>query len=144
MCGFLASKMKSEDEFDGLTEVEQILGYHFKQPGLAVEALTHPSYCHPSKGASYERLEYVGDAVLNCVIGRELFSSYLDLGPGPLTKLRAANVDTEKLARAAVKHGLHRHLRYRPDKLQGQVFLSITKKCRKYVFLNFFGLPCFL
>jgi dsRNA-specific ribonuclease len=47
-----------------------------------------------------------------------------DLPPGPLTRLRAANVDKEKLARVAVDHGIHRFLRHKAPQLDGQVTLT--------------------
>uniref|UniRef100_A0A1D1XPC4 Ribonuclease 3-like protein 3 n=1 Tax=Anthurium amnicola TaxID=1678845 RepID=A0A1D1XPC4_9ARAE len=107
-------------------EIEGILGYQFEDRTLVVEALTHNSFYLWRKpgevgGLSYERLEFVGDAVLNCVVARELHASYLDLPPGPLTRLRAANVDTEKLARVAVGSHLHRFLRHNISNLDGQI-----------------------
>ncbi|KAJ8749285.1 hypothetical protein K2173_018766 [Erythroxylum novogranatense] len=101
---------------DGL---EQILGYKFKDKKLLEEAFTHHSY--PNKSFSYERLEYVGDSVLNLIFTKEHFFMYPNLAPGPLTRLRAANVDTEKLARVAIKHGLHQFLRHNMPLLQEQI-----------------------
>lgn len=102
-----------------LDEVEEIFGYKFKNRGLLEEAFTHSSF--PSESGSYERLEYVGDAVLNLLFTKEHYFSYPDLQPGPLTRLRAANVDTEKLARVAIKHGLHRYLRHKKPLLEEQI-----------------------
>ncbi|GAB2274930.1 hypothetical protein Dimus_009699 [Dionaea muscipula] len=102
-----------------LDRVEEILGYRFRDKRLLEEALTHVSY--PSCGFSYERLEYVGDSVLNLLITKEQFFLYPDLSPGSLTGLRAANVDTEKLARVAVQHGLHRYLRHNKPLLHEQI-----------------------
>lgn len=93
-----------------LREVERIIGYRFNNRSLLYEAFTHPSY---QKGCvSYERLEYIGDSVLNFLITKEQFSKYPDLAPGSLSPLRAANVDTEKLARVAVQHNFHRYIRF--------------------------------
>ncbi|XP_027341669.1 ribonuclease 3-like protein 3 [Abrus precatorius] len=105
---------------EGLEEVEAILGYEFKNKGLLEEAFTHSTYVG-EKCFSYERLEYVGDAVLNLLVTKEHFSTYTDLAPGDLTLLRAANVDTEKLARVAIKHGLHRYLRHKKPRLQEKI-----------------------
>ncbi|CAI9782801.1 unnamed protein product [Fraxinus pennsylvanica] len=66
----------------------------------------------PLSYGSYERLEYVGDSVLNLMVAEEHYPSCPDLQPGDLTRLRAANVDTEKLARAALNQQLHKFLRY--------------------------------
>ncbi|KAB1201001.1 Ribonuclease 3-like protein 3 [Morella rubra] len=102
-----------------LHEVEEILGYEFKNKSLLEEAFTHSSFSEDC--FSYERLEYVGDAVLNLLFTKEQYFLYPDLQPGPLTRLRAANVDTEKLARAAIKHGLHRYLRHKKPLLHDQI-----------------------
>ncbi|KAL1562360.1 ribonuclease 3-like protein 3 [Salvia divinorum] len=93
-----------------LKEVERIIGYRFNNRSLLYEAFTHPSY---QQGCvSYERLEYIGDSVLNFLITKEQFSKYPNLAPGLLSPLRAANVDTEKLARVAVQHNFHRYIRF--------------------------------
>lgn len=92
-----------------LEEVEKIIGYNFNNRTLLYQAFTHPSYHRDC--VSYERLEYVGDSVLNLLITKEQFALYPNLPPGELTPLRAANVDTEKLARVAVHHNFHRHIR---------------------------------
>ncbi|KAG2678634.1 hypothetical protein I3760_11G010900 [Carya illinoinensis] len=101
-----------------LHEVEEILGYNFENKNLLEQAFTHSSFSGDCN--SYERLEYVGDAVLNLLFTKEHYFLYPDLPPGPLTRLRAANVDTEKLARAAIKHGLHRYLRHKKPLLLEQ------------------------
>ncbi|KAG5545609.1 hypothetical protein RHGRI_017935 [Rhododendron griersonianum] len=102
-----------------LDEVEKIIGYNFRDRSLLAQAFTHGS-CRCST-SSYERLEYVGDSVLNLLISREDYFAYPDLQPGKLTRLRAANVDTEKLARVAVKHNLHKYLRHEKPLLDGQI-----------------------
>uniref|UniRef100_A0A0D3GGG4 RNase III domain-containing protein n=1 Tax=Oryza barthii TaxID=65489 RepID=A0A0D3GGG4_9ORYZ len=105
-----------------VTAVESLLGYEFRDKALVEEALTHGSFYYPYRpGVTYERLEYLGDAVLTCVVSREVFLTYGQLQPGPLTRLRAANVDKEKLARVAVVHGLHHFLRHKAPNLDGQI-----------------------
>ncbi|KAL3848999.1 hypothetical protein ACJIZ3_010881 [Penstemon smallii] len=104
---------------ENLEEVEMIIGYTFKNRSLLHEAFTHPSY-HKDCG-SYERLEYVGDSVLSLLITKEQFSLYPNLPPGLLTPLRAANVDTEKLARVAVQHNFHRYIRLGTPILKKQI-----------------------
>lgn len=104
-----------------LEDVEKIIGYNFNNSGLLHQAFTHSSYrkdCAP-----YERLEYVGDSVLNLLITMHQFSLYPDLPPGCLTPLRAANVDTEKLARVAVRHNFHKYLRHQTPDLENRVSL---------------------
>jgi endoribonuclease Dicer len=85
-----------------------------------VEAITHAS--RPSSGVPcYQRLEFVGDAVLDHLITRYLFFKYTDLPPGRLTDLRAAAVNNENFARVAVKHSFHLHLRHGSSALDTQV-----------------------
>ncbi|XP_030459477.1 ribonuclease 3-like protein 3 [Syzygium oleosum] len=102
-----------------LDDVEEILGYKFNAKRLLEEALTHHSFA--DKSFCCERLEYVGDSVLNLLFAKEQYFRYPDLPPGSLTRLRAANVDTEKLARVAIKHGLHRYLRHRMPVFEDQI-----------------------
>jgi ribonuclease-3 len=73
------------------------LGYAFRNSDLLRAALTHRSY-----GASHnERLEFVGDAVLNCVVGAALYARFPALAEGDLSRIRAALVNQETLARVA-------------------------------------------
>lgn len=106
--------------FDAL---EGALNIRFNNRGLLVEAITHAS--RPSPGVScYQRLEFVGDAVLDHLITRHLFFTYTELPPGRLTDLRAAAVNNENFARVAVKHKLHVHLRHGSSALEKQVGIS--------------------
>ncbi|OVA19920.1 Ribonuclease III domain [Macleaya cordata] len=103
--------------FDAL---EGALNIKFNDKSLLVEAITHAS--RPSAGVScYQRLEFVGDAVLDHLITRHLFFTYTDLPPGRLTDLRAAAVNNENFARVAVKHKLHLHLRHGSSALEAQI-----------------------
>ncbi|CAM6105698.1 unnamed protein product [Calypogeia fissa] len=104
-------------DFDGL---EGAIGHKFHERSLLVEAITHAS--RPSSGVPcYQRLEFVGDAVLDHLITRHLFFSYTDLPPGRLTDLRAAAVNNENFARVAVKHKFHIHLRHGSSALETQI-----------------------
>lgn len=121
----------SEAEFDSaesepinLDELEEILGYNFKNRTLLEEAFTHASFA-PGNCDSYDRLEYVGDAVLNLLFSKEHYFLYPELSSGQLTRLRASNVDTEKLARVAIRHGLHRYLRHNKPLFEDQVSLIL-------------------
>ncbi|RLN11378.1 ribonuclease 3-like protein 3 [Panicum miliaceum] len=116
--------MTAED----VAAVEAVLGYDFADKSLVELALTHGSFYPYRPGDTYERLEYLGDGVLTCLMSREVFRTYRTLPPGPLTRLRAANVDTEKLARVAVVRGLHRFLRHKAPQLEGQECNSIDKR----------------
>jgi ribonuclease-3 len=70
------------------------LGYQFLQPQLLQRALTHRSY----SAAHNERLEFLGDSVLNCTIAKYLYDSYPDLSEGDLSRLRSNLVNQQTLA----------------------------------------------
>jgi ribonuclease III len=83
------------------------LRYQFRDPSLLRHALTHRSY-----GASHnERLEFVGDAVLNCVIGVELYHRFPSLHEGDLSRVRASLVNQDTLARVARRLALGSEIR---------------------------------
>ncbi|XP_057473108.1 ribonuclease 3-like protein 2 isoform X1 [Actinidia eriantha] len=96
------------DMADSVTAVEKLLKYNFKDRRLLEEALTHSSY---TNSPSYHRLAFLGDAALGLAVSNFMFLEYPDLDQGQLTLLRSANVSTEKLARVAVHHSLHRFFR---------------------------------
>ena len=83
------------------------LGHAFARPDLLAQALTHRSH-----GARHnERLEFVGDAVLNCVIARALYDRFPDLPEGDLSRVRASLVNRDTLAEVARRLGLSAALR---------------------------------
>ncbi len=77
-----------------MKELEEKLGYHFKNQSYLKTALTHSSYANEAKvpGGSNERLEFLGDSILGVVVADYLFKNYSDLPEGDLTKKRAALV----------------------------------------------------
>ena len=75
----------------------QTLGYTFANPNLLTEALSHRS----ASGRSNERLEFLGDSLLNCVIAVALFKQYPNANEGDLSRLRASLVKGEALAKLA-------------------------------------------
>nr|XP_043630842.1 ribonuclease 3-like protein 3 [Erigeron canadensis] len=103
-----------------LSEVEETTGYVFKNKDLLKEAFAHVSF-KERDCLSYERLEYLGDSVLNHLIAKLHFFMYPDMAPGELTRLRAATVDTEALARAALRLDLHKYLRHNKPLLDSQI-----------------------
>ena len=96
----LSGKTTSEGSEQFLL-IEQRLGYKFKNRAWLERALTHRSV-HP-KGArsDYERLEFIGDAVLDLAVGHLLLDQYPDVREGDLSKMRAALVNTASLADVA-------------------------------------------
>jgi len=86
----------------------------FRDPSLLERALTHRSYLneHPEIALEdNERLEFLGDAVLDFVTGAWLYNRFPELKEGRLTSLRAALVNTGTLAQFAYRIGLHEQLR---------------------------------
>lgn len=84
-----------------IKELQQKIGYEFKQEGLLRQALTHSSYAnekHMKKLSDNERLEFLGDAVLEIVSSEFLYENYPKLPEGDLTKLRASIVCEPTLA----------------------------------------------
>jgi ribonuclease-3 len=101
---------------DPLNVVQANLGYTFRQPMLLRLALTHPSYAHehPEEGGEEhhnQRLEFLGDAVLDFLVAAWLYKDYPDFPEGPLTRLRATLVRTSTLARLARSLGIGAALR---------------------------------
>ena len=91
--------------------LEGIIGYSFKDKKLLVNAMVHRSYSAEAKikTDSYERLEFLGDSVLQLFISEFLFKN-LDLTEGELSKLRAGIVSEAPLACAARKLGLGEYI----------------------------------
>lgn len=84
----------------------ELLGYAFKRPELLRQALTHRSFGTPNN----ERLEFLGDSVLNCAIASCLFRLYPNLSEGELSRLRAHLVKEPTLAEIARRQHLGRQL----------------------------------
>jgi ribonuclease-3 len=82
-------------------QLEQLLEYTFRDQTLLVQALTHPSYLHEtseSHGEDYQRLEFLGDAVLGLLLAEILFVRYPDWDEGALSQLRARLAGQDVLA----------------------------------------------
>lgn len=96
-----------------LTELETVIGYEFKQEGLLRQALTHSSFAnekHMKKLSDNERLEFLGDAVLEVISSEFLFQNYSNLPEGDLTKLRASIVCEPTLALCTREMDLGKYL----------------------------------
>ena len=93
---------------------EPLLGFQFRDPSLLQLALTHPSYCNEhglDATGSYERLEFLGDAVLEVAVSDHLYRQFPEADEGQLTKSRSSLVRGEVLARVARRLGLGERLR---------------------------------
>lgn len=94
------------------------LGYQFENPGLLRQALTHRSHSTPHN----ERLEFLGDGVLNCVIASLLYDRFPRLPEGDLSRLRASLVNQDTLSRLAVALDLGNELRLGEGELKSGGF----------------------
>ena len=86
------------------SQFQDKIGYHFHDESMLIHALTHSSYSnekHTGRNGSNERLEFLGDAVLELVSSEFFFTQYPELPEGELTKLRASFVCEPALAESA-------------------------------------------
>ncbi|MCR5344011.1 MAG: ribonuclease III [Butyrivibrio sp.] len=96
-----------------LDELQNSIGYHFKDKNLLLQALTHSSYANEqkiNKRGDYERLEFLGDAVLELVSSDYLYMKYPDKKEGEMTKMRASMVCEPALAYCAAEIHLEKYL----------------------------------
>jgi ribonuclease-3 len=97
--------------YDSFTAmIEKKLGYKFKNLDLLKTALTHSSYANETSVESYERLEFLGDAVLDCVVARFLYDHFPEASEGKLSKMRSAIVSRVNFARFAVELGIDKEI----------------------------------
>ncbi|KAG8856530.1 Dicer-like protein 1 [Serendipita sp. 411] len=89
------------DQSSPFPALEESLGYQFKNKSLLVEAVTHPSFAHG--GASYQRLEFLGDAILDFVTMDYFFNNYPTATSAQLSRARARCVCNPTLAAIATK-----------------------------------------
>ena len=95
------------------SKLEQLIDYEFCDKSLLLQALTHSSYANEKTGDASngnERLEFLGDAVLETVISYYLFEKYTEKSEGELTKMRASLVCERSLGAAAKRIGLGNYM----------------------------------
>lgn len=115
----------------GLKEgLEQRLGYKFRNKALLEEALTHRSFLKEAgkeRNSSYERMEFLGDAVLGLSVSSYLFENFPDKDEGELTKLKATLVSEVNLSRRAklISLGKYLYLSTEEEKSGGRTRTSI-------------------
>ena len=87
-----------------LEELERNIGYEFNNKKLLKNALTHTSYAYENNVESNEKLEFLGDSILEFLSSKYLFNNYKNLKEGEMTKVRATVVCEESLHKIALKH----------------------------------------
>src|SRR5512135_3132337 len=98
--------------------LERAIGYDFRDPALVGQALTHRSHGTPHN----ERLEFLGDALLNCSVAILLYERYPGMPEGDLSRLRAALVNQASLSDVAARLGLGDRLRLGEGELKSGGF----------------------
>lgn len=96
-----------------ISDLEQVIGYSFKDKALIKRALTHSSYANEqkiNKSGDYERLEFLGDAVLELVSSEFFYHEYPQMPEGRLTKMRSSHVCEPALAFCAREFGLEQYI----------------------------------
>lgn len=103
---------------NSLAKLTTALGYRFQQEALLRQALTHRSH----SAQHYERLEFLGDSVLNCSIARALYDAFPQQPEGNLSRMRANLVKQDTLAGIAVQLNLGDYLRMGEGELKSGGF----------------------
>ena len=98
-----------------LSSLRKILSYNFTDLSFLKEALTHRSYSASNNLPSNQRLEFLGDAVIEIVTAHALFDNYPEKGEGPLTEARASLVNGSSLANVSRKLGLGKYILLSPE-----------------------------
>jgi len=99
-----------------MLEVERRIGYRFASRHLLEEALRHASLIEEgARERSYQRLEFLGDGVLNLCVAAEIFRRFPDAGEGELSKARSAVINNRNLARVGQEIGVPESIRTDPS-----------------------------
>ena len=93
-----------------LENLEKNIGYKFTNKDLLKKALTHTSYAHENKVESNEKLEFLGDSILEYITSEYIYNEYRKLTEGEMTKVRASVVCGENLSKVAKAHDISEYL----------------------------------
>ena len=93
-----------------IEEIEKSINYKFKNNKLLETALTHTSYANENNVESYEKLEFLGDSILEFISSKYLYNTYENLSEGQLTKVRAQVVCEESLKEVAKNHKFYNYI----------------------------------
>ena len=131
----LSQGMEDQNLQTSLTQLQKILNVTFADVKVLLTAITHRSYLNEHREATWdhnERLEFLGDAVLELVVTDFLFAEYPDKPEGELTAIRAALVNTVSLSAAAEKLGVNQFL------LMSKGEAKDVGRARQYILANVF------
>lgn len=94
----------------GLEILEKSIGYKFKDINLLKNALTHTSYAYENNIQSNEKLEFLGDSILEFISSEYIYNTYLKLKEGEMTKVRATVVCEGSLYKVALNHKFNEYI----------------------------------
>lgn len=103
-----------------MNPIEALLQYRFQRPDLLLQALTHKSFAYEHRAPDFhnEKLEFLGDAVIDLVLGEYLYELFPNDNEGALSKKRASLVNEDSLAKLATQLDLPSHLRLGKGEMQ--------------------------
>ncbi|KAG0095710.1 hypothetical protein BGZ93_005546 [Podila epicladia] len=121
------TKITRHNEFGSqIKKLEARIGYTFQHPHLAHQAMTHASSSALKHGLCYERLEFLGDAVLDFQVIRYYYNKYRDAPPGAITLIKDASVNNQILGAMAVQLGLGEFLIHSSGALASEIERAIV------------------
>lgn len=116
-------------------DLQRKIGYSFKDKNILKEALTHSSYANESGLPSHnERLEFLGDAVLELTVSEQLYNKYQDLDEGQLTRIRSQIVCEKKLYEWALMIGLQRLIKLGRSLIKKGPTVAVTADAAESLF----------
>lgn len=132
-----------------INALEKLLGYEFNDKNLLRTALTHSSYSHIHGGENYQRLEFLGDSIVDFLVAEELGKRFPTAHEGELTKMRGAVVSASPLSNIVQQKGYDKYLNIGAvnvsEKVRSDIFESICAaiyldggmdKAREFVLAN--------
>ena len=93
-----------------INEFQKNIGYFFKNSDLLKTAFTHTSYANEHNTESYERLEFLGDAIVDFLVGEYLFNNFPELDEGMMSRVRASLVCEKTLSELGMKIGIEKYM----------------------------------
>lgn len=107
-----SDQRKIEELLWGFDKLEERIGYSFRDKSYLLQAFTHSSYIGDNVTDCYQRLEFLGDAVIDYVVTCHLYADPMKFNPGELSDLRQALVNNTVFAMLAVKFELHKYIKH--------------------------------
>lgn len=131
-----------------LKGLQNAIGYAFKDESLLDTAITHSTYANEHRTESYQRLEYLGDSILDFIVSEYLYARFPKDDEGDLTEKRKDSVSHDPLEKAARKLGFEKYLKISPhvnkdsaledmyEAVVAAIYLDGGMECAKKFVLN--------